>query len=122
VRVLVVPLLLAAACETKGYSPDAPDAARRFVHPLPQCPPDPLFNCTPSVELCTANHRALMTVTDIVNVGTYVEGNATIRTAFPSGDVPPEITFTFQAIDSLVDDWQGWTWTLDPAPMFSSCN
>jgi hypothetical protein len=121
-RFLSVVLFVACQSSAPGPCADASSfASRRFVHPLPACPPDPLYNCTPSLELCSGSNRAYMLVTDIVNVGTYLDGNATLRTEFPSGDVPPAIRFGYQAIDVLVDDWLGWTWTLDPAPMFSSC-
>lgn len=111
----------------------APDAAasidgavaahRYFEHVLPDCEPDGLVNCAPSVDFCD-DGTVTMLVTDIVNDGTYTEAGDEIVGTFPTADVPETITFTFQGDDHevLIDDWSSSEWTLIADPEFSRCD
>jgi hypothetical protein len=108
--------LLHVACTDADSDPELQG---RYEHQLfadpDDCPDDPLFNCTPTIELCP-DGEAIMLVTDILNTGTHERRGATVVTEWEVGDVPPSIELTISGDElELVDDWQGWTWTLAEA-------
>jgi len=131
---LALSLAIASACGgdddgRTGADADpeiVPDAAtalahRTYEHPLPDCEPGGLFNCTPSVHLC-ADGSAIMLVTDIANGGTFTEDGAIIVARFEAGDVPETVTFTASEGGlTLVDDWQSWQWQRNDDPAASLC-
>ncbi len=103
---------------------DASSSAGRYFeyafYEPENCPNDPLFNCTADLELCP-DGRAFALVTDIVNAGNYTETAGTISVTWGPGDLPAEIVFSQETDGSLVDDWNGWTWT-PSTTQFSFCD
>lgn len=100
-------------------------ATARYEHPLfedpADCPDDPLYNCTPVLELC-ADGKAVMLVTDIVNTGTYERAGDVITSKWDVGDVPSDIVFAVsEGGQVLTDDWRSWEWTFAEDD-FSFCN
>lgn len=101
-----------AATAPDASAPESVRYESPFYEDPADCPDDPLFNCTPSLELC-ADGTATMLVTDIINGGIHEREGEIIATEWGPGDVPPEIGFTASDDGALLtDDWQGWDWSL----------
>jgi hypothetical protein len=106
--------VLALACGEPEPLPDdtGTPPPRVFVHVIEGCVSGEEQNCEPSLHLC-ADGAAYSQVSDIVNVGSYVETPEVITTSFPAADVPAAWSFAVSAQDgTLTDDWLGWSWTL----------
>jgi len=81
----------------------------QVLAPGNECITDGIFNCTADLYLCS-DGSAFLLLTDIVNDGSYTEGEDSLETQWGFGDAPERINFAKQADFSLIDDAVGLTW------------
>ena len=116
-----IALVLACTDPTDSGQDTAADQARVFVHVIPDCVSSLEQNCEPSLHLC-ADGTSYAQVTDIINVGSYIETPETITTDFPGADVPASWVFTVsEDSGDMTDDWMGWAWASREEYEFPLC-
>ena len=120
VVLLVIPIAL-AGCDVFGASERffAEDQTyeHRFFETYEAClaaQPDPNFfiNCSQWVDFYT-DGRVELTLTDIINPGTYrIKGTTITLTMAPSPEVSEAVTFTLAEDEQSIVDEFGVVWTL----------